>query len=159
MNSPFSGRKVLLVEDEMLVAWLVGDMLAELGCAVVGPASSVNQALAMIDAEAIDAVVLDVNLNGQMSYPVADALAARGVPFVFSTGYDRDTLLEGYRTFPVLQKSFHLSELRDKLAKLLRPKELNAESAIAVIAQPSPFSDPDSRVGTEIRERPSGAIK
>jgi CheY-like chemotaxis protein len=138
MNSLFSGRKVLLVEDEMLVAWLVGDMLAELGCAVVGPASSVNQALAMIDAEAIDAVVLDVNLNGQMSYPVADALAARGVPFVFSTGYDRDTLLEGYRTFPVLQKSYHLSELSDKLAKLLRPKEPNAESAIAVIAETSP---------------------
>ena len=92
MTSPLSGRRVLVVEDETMVAWLLEDMLADLGCAVVGPAARVNQALAMLDAEAIDAAVLDVNLNGQMSYPVADALAARGVPFVFSTGYNKDSL-------------------------------------------------------------------
>ena len=138
MNSSFSGRRVLLVEDEMLVVWLLEDMLADLGCAVVGPASNVNQALAMIDAEAIDVAVLDVNLNGQKSYPVADALAARGVPFVFSTGYDKDMLLPGYRSFPVLQKPFHRSELNDTLAKLLMPKEPSVESAIAAIAETSP---------------------
>ena len=139
MNSPFSGRRVLLVEDEMLVVWLLEDMLADLGCAVVGPASSVNQALAMIDAEAIDAAVLDVNLNGQMSYPVADALAARGVPFVFSTGYDKDTLfLDGYRTFPVLQKPFRRSELSDTFAKLLTPKEPSIESTMTAISEISP---------------------
>jgi CheY-like chemotaxis protein len=137
MNSPFSGRRVLLVEDEMLVVWLLEDMLADLGCAVVGPAASVNQALAMIDAEAIDVAVLDVNLNGQMSYPIADALATRGVPFVFSTGYDKDTLLDGYRIFPVLQKPFHLSELSDALAKLLTPKEPSVGSVIAAIAEMS----------------------
>jgi CheY-like chemotaxis protein len=119
MNRPFSGRRVLLVEDEMLVVWLLEDMLADLCCTVVGPASSVNQALAMIDVEAIDVAVLDVNLNGQMSYPVADALAARGVPFVFSTGYDKDTLLDGYRRYPVLQKPFHRTELSDMFSKLL----------------------------------------
>jgi DNA-binding NtrC family response regulator len=138
VNSPFSDRRVLLVEDEMLVAWLLEDMLADLGCAVVGPASSVNQALAMIDVEAIDAAVLDVNLNGQKSYPIADALAARGVPFVFSTGYDKDTLPNAYRAFPVLQKPFHRSELNDTLAKLLMPKEPSVESAIAAIAETSP---------------------
>ena len=73
----------------MLVAWLLEDMLAEIGCEVVGPAAGVNQALAMIDPEAINAAVLDVNLNGQLSYPIADALAACRVPFVFSTDYDR----------------------------------------------------------------------
>jgi len=138
MNSPFSDRRVLLVEDEIFVVWLLEDMLADLGCAVVGPASSVNQALAMIDAEAIDAAVLDVNLNGQMSYPIADALAARGVPFVFSTGYDKDTLLDGYRIFPVLQKPFHRSQLSVVLAKLLTPKEPSVESMIAAIAETSP---------------------
>ena len=137
MNSPFSGRRVLLVEDEMLVVWLLEDMLADLGCAVVGPAASVNQALAMIDAEAIDVAVLDLNLNGQMSYPIADALATRGVPFVFSTGYDKDTLLDGYRIFPVLQKPFHRSELSDTLAKLLTPKEPSVGSVIAAIAEMS----------------------
>lgn len=135
MNSPVSDRRILLVEDEIFVVWLLEDMLANLGCAVVGPASSVNQALAMIDAEAIDAAVLDVNLNGQMSYPIADALAARGVPFVFSTGYDKDTLLDGYRAFPVLQKPFHHSELSATLAKLLTPREPSAKSVMAVNAE------------------------
>jgi DNA-binding NtrC family response regulator len=126
MNSPFSGCRVFLVEDEMFVAWLPEDMLADVGCAVVGPASSVNQALAMIDAEV--AAVVHVNLNGQMSYPIADALAA---PFVLSTGYDKDTLRDDYRTFPVLQKPIQRSELCDTLAKLLTPKEPSVESTTA----------------------------
>jgi CheY-like chemotaxis protein len=134
VNSPLSGRRVLLVEDEIIVAWLLEDMLADLGCAVVGPAASINQALAMIRTEAIDAAVLDVNLDGQMSYPIADALAARGVPFVFSTGYHKDRLLERYRTFPALQKPFHLSELTDMLAMLLTPKKPSSESTIAAVA-------------------------
>jgi CheY-like chemotaxis protein len=123
MNSPFAGRRVLVVEDEMIVSWLLEDMLANLGYTVVGPAARVAQALAMIDAEAIDVALLDVNLNGQTSYPIADALAARGVPFVFSTGYDKDRLLDPYRTLPMLQKPFHQSELGDALAILLTPKE------------------------------------
>jgi CheY-like chemotaxis protein len=134
VNNRFSGRRVLLVEDEPIVAWLLKDMLVDFGCSVVGPAADVNQALAMIDAEAIDVAVLDVNLRGQMSYPVADVLVARGVPFVFSTGYDKDRLLEGYRTIPTLQKPFHRSDLGDTLAELLASKERNIESAIATIA-------------------------
>ena len=118
-DSPISGRKVLIVEDEMIVAWLLEDMLAELGCAVVGPAANVKQALAMIDTAAIEVAVLDVNLNGEMSYPVADALTARGVPFVFVTGYDKDRMLDGYRALPLLQKPFHRWELTDMLAQLL----------------------------------------
>jgi DNA-binding NtrC family response regulator len=133
MNSVLSGCRVLVVEDEMIVAWLLEDILSDLGCAVVGPAASVKQALAMVGAEAIDAAVLDVNLDGEMSYPVADALAARGVPFVFSTGYDKNRLLDGYRTFPALQKPFHRSDLGDTLAKLLASKERNVESAIATV--------------------------
>jgi CheY-like chemotaxis protein len=132
--SPLSGRRVLLVEDEMMVAWLLEEMLSDLGCAVVGPAASIKQALAMLDTEAIDVAVLDVNLNGQLSYPVADALVARGVPFVFSTGYHQDRLLERYRTFPALQKPYQLSELTDMLAMLLTPKELSVESMIAAVA-------------------------
>jgi CheY-like chemotaxis protein len=134
VNDRFSGRRVLLVEDEPIVAWLLKDMLVDLGCSVVGPAADVNQALAMIEAESIDVAVLDVNLRGQMSYPIADVLVARGVPFVFSTGYDKDRLLDGYRTIPTLQKPFHRSDLGDTLAKLLASKERNIESAIATIA-------------------------
>jgi CheY-like chemotaxis protein len=125
MNKPVSGRRVLVVEDEMMVAWLLEDLLAELGYVIVGPAASVNQALAMIETEPADVAVLDVNLNGEMSYPIADALAARGVPFVFVTGYAKDRMLDGYRCFPILQKPFHRSELRDTLAKLLTPTNLD----------------------------------
>jgi DNA-binding NtrC family response regulator len=127
-----------MVEDEMIVAWLLEDMLTDLGCAVIGPAGSVKQALAMIEAEAIDVAVLDVNLNGEMSYPIADALAAGGVPFVFVTGYDKGRILDGYRVFPVLQKPFHRSELSDILAKLLTPKEPSVEAEIATVARASP---------------------
>ena len=122
-DSSISGRKVLIVEDEMIVAWLLQDMLAELGCVVVGPAASVEQALAMIDAAPIEVAVLDVNLNGEMSYPVADALTARGVPFVFVTGYDKERMLDGYRALPVLQKPFHRVELTGTLAQLLASAE------------------------------------
>ena len=118
----------------MIVAWLLEDMLADLGCVVIGPAASVDQALAMIDAEAIDVALLDVNLDGQMSYPVADALAARGVPFAFSTGYDKDRLLEHYRNVPALQKPFHSSELTDMLAALLGPEQTSVESKNTAVA-------------------------
>jgi CheY-like chemotaxis protein len=131
MNAPFAGRRVLVVEDEMIVAWLLEDMLADLGCVVVGPAASINEALAMIDAEAFDVAVLDVNLNGKTSYPIADVLVTRGVPFLFSTGYDKDRLLDDYRIFPVLQKPFHRSELGDTLLKLLTLKEQASESVLA----------------------------
>jgi CheY-like chemotaxis protein len=126
IEGPLSGRRVLVIEDEMMVAMLLKDILAELGCTVVGPAARVEQALAMIEAAgALDAAVLDINLNGQKSYPVADALVARRVPLLFATGYGRrNTVLNGYRSFPLLQKPFRLLELADALAKLLTPKEL-----------------------------------
>lgn len=122
MNT-LSGRRILVVEDEMVVAWLLEDMLGDLGYAVVGPASRVDQALALLDAEAIDAAVLDVNLNGQESYPVAAALAARRVPFVFSTGYNKDSLTDDYKGFPALQKPFERAKLAEMLTTLLSPKE------------------------------------
>jgi CheY-like chemotaxis protein len=123
-DNPLSGRRVLVIEDEMIVAMLLEDMLADLGCTVLGPAARVDQALTIIAAAgSLDAAVLDVNLNGQKSYPVADALIARGVPFLFATGYRRDSVMNGYRSFPQLEKPFKLSELGDALAKLFTPKE------------------------------------
>lgn len=105
-----------------MVSWLLEDILADLGCRVVGPAARVDQALAMLEAQAVDAAVLDLCLDGVLSYPVADALVARGVPFVFSTGYDKDRLPEAYRRFPILQKPFHPSELGDLLEGLFGPR-------------------------------------
>jgi CheY-like chemotaxis protein len=127
INGSLFGRRVLVIEDEMIVAMLLEDMLADLGCMVVGPAARVEQALAMIEAfGTLDAAVLDVNLNGQKSYSVADALVARSVPFVFATGYGLDSLINGYRRVPLLQKPFKLSKLSDALVKLLTQKAQQA---------------------------------
>lgn len=121
MTSALSGRRILLVEDEIMVAWALEDMLGKLGCAVVGPAARVDQALALIDTVDVDAAVLDINLNGEESYPVADALTARGVPFLFSTGYHKSNLREAYRSLPLLQKPYERSSLSSQLVNLLAP--------------------------------------
>jgi CheY-like chemotaxis protein len=85
---PSDPLAILVVDDEALIAMLLEDMLLDLGCRVVGPASTVAQSMALIEArgERIDGAFLDINLRGELGYPVADALAARNVPFVFVTG-------------------------------------------------------------------------
>jgi two-component SAPR family response regulator len=118
-ENPLSGRRVLIVEDEMIVSWALADMLGRIGCVVVGRAARVSQALAMIEASDIDVALLDVNLNGVESFPVAAALAARRVPFVFSTGYRNESLPDDYKNLPMLQKPFSDSMLTKMLAKVL----------------------------------------
>jgi CheY-like chemotaxis protein len=121
MNKLLSGRRVLVVEDEMMILMIVEDMLAELGCESVTGAATVDQALALIDTQVFDAAMLDMNLNGSKSDDVADALAARGVPFVFSTGYSALDVRGGYRDRPVLKKPFPYNELVETLTRLLPP--------------------------------------
>jgi CheY-like chemotaxis protein len=82
-----SGRRVLIVEDEALVAMLAEDFLIELGAVVVGPATSIDDAMAMIAGHEIDAALLDINIRGERSDRVADALRLRGIPIVCATGY------------------------------------------------------------------------
>lgn len=113
------GRRVLVVEDEMLVAMLIEDVLADLGCVLVGPIARVAQALDCIRNEALDCAFLDVNVAGESIYPVADALAGRGVPFAFLTGYGAQILPESYRSRPVLQKPFALEDLEAILRRCL----------------------------------------
>jgi CheY-like chemotaxis protein len=119
MKSSFSGFRILVVEDEMIVVWILEDMLTELGCTIVGPVSRVNRALTVMEVEAFDAALLDINLNGEKSYPIANALAAKGTPFAFSSGYNKDTLPAKYQVFPMLQKPFNLSSLSAMLTELL----------------------------------------
>ena len=85
-------------------------MLADLGCAIIGPASRVGQALDLLGRQTVDAGVLDLNVGG--GYPVADALARRGLPYIFATGYGASGLTMPYRRRPVLHKPFLQSDLR-----------------------------------------------
>ncbi len=114
-----SVARVLVVEDEMLSAMLLESMVGALGYAVIGPVARIPQALEMVEAEAPDAVILDVNLGGRHAFPVARALGARGIPFAFVTGYSRDQLPAAWRSQPLLQKPFTQARLGHVLADLL----------------------------------------
>jgi CheY-like chemotaxis protein len=111
------GRRILIVEDEALVAMLVEDALLDAGALVLGPAASVQAALALLAAEAPEAAVLDLNLAGESSAPVADALAAAGVPFVVASGYGAEGVPRQHAKAPVLAKPYDPSELTDVLAR------------------------------------------
>jgi len=118
--SDLTGRRVLVVEDEMMIAMMVEDMLAELGCSVVGPAHALDAALDLARTEsAIDAALLDVNLAGKPVFAVADALREKGVPAIFSTGYGDAGLRDIDRGAPVLQKPFRADDLARALTEAL----------------------------------------
>jgi len=103
---PLKGLRILVVEDQAPIALQLEDMLLESNCQVVGPASRVGQALKLLDEHPVDAAVLDLNIAGELVYPVADALEARGLPYIFSTGYNPSDLAVPYRRQRVLQKPF-----------------------------------------------------
>jgi CheY-like chemotaxis protein len=113
-----SGRRILIVEDEALIAMLVEDALLDAGAEILGPAATVEDALALFESGHPVAAVLDINLAGQVSTPVADALADSGIPFVVATGYGAAGLPERHRGVPVLAKPYDPRELVEALAKL-----------------------------------------
>ena len=112
------GLRVLVVEDEMMVSMLIEDMLSDMGCTVVGPASRLDEAMELAQAGGIDCAVLDVNLGGQPIFPVADLLRERGCPFAFATGYGDAGLRDADRGTPVLQKPFREGDLARVLGDL-----------------------------------------
>ena len=119
MNEAQSDPRVLLIEDEANVAGTLRGMLSTLGYAVAGTTTRLEEVIAILNREPIDAAVLDIDLNGEASYPIADELAARGIPFIFSTGYGAHSLPAGYERSPLLTKPFRRSALGGALASLL----------------------------------------
>ena len=125
------GRRILLVEGEILAAMFMEDMLLELGWEVVGPASNVADALDLAARERPDAAVLDVNLGDEPVYPVADALRQAGVPFVFVTGYSQAGLADAYRSHPFLMKPIDPDTFGADLAAGLREAAGRVDGAAA----------------------------
>ena len=124
-NGP-EARRVLVVEDEALVAMMIQDFLTENGHAVIGPISRASEALLAANEGDFDAAVLDINLGDGMIYPVAEILAKRGVPFVFVTGYEADTIDDQFSEVPVLQKPIE----RQMLEKIFMPKNVPGPTVV-----------------------------
>jgi CheY-like chemotaxis protein len=121
-NPILSGLRVLVVEDDALIAMLLEDLLDECGCQVVGPAATIAEAQGLIEAAMFDVALLDLNLgHGETTYDLASRLSVREVPFAFVTGLDAQSLRDPYKTSPTLQKPFRLEELERVLTRLGTP--------------------------------------
>jgi CheY-like chemotaxis protein len=112
-NNELVGLRVLLVEDEYLIATDLADALRDAGAAVVGPAATVKRALDLIADIGcrLNFAILDVNLGNELVYPLADRLAARGIPFVFTTGYDQGSIPSAYANVPRYEKPIDRRQL------------------------------------------------
>ncbi|MGC6399126.1 response regulator [Sphingomonas sp. FW199] len=115
-----SPARILVIEDEPLIAMMIEDFLDLLGHSMAGQADSVDQALAMVDARGFDAAIVDVNLRGgEQSWPVSDALAAANIPFALATGSGGDDIRAEHHGRPILAKPFTLDQVERTLAQLI----------------------------------------
>lgn len=110
-----SRGRILIVEDELLVAMMAEELLIELGWEIAATVGWFDEALALASSIAVDAALIDVNLNGKSSFPIAEVLEGRGVAIVFATGYGAAGLPERWRGRPVLQKPFQGEQLQRAL--------------------------------------------
>lgn len=119
MDAPrdaLAGLRILVVEDEMFVAMLIEEMLQELRCEVIGPVSSVEEAIAAVRAHPLDGALLDINLHGKSSSPAADELLERELPFLVVTGYDaNDREPAAIQTASRIKKPFDIEDLTDRM--------------------------------------------
>lgn len=119
LDGNYEARRVLIVEDEPLLAMNIEDMLTELGHLVVATATRVDKALTFAESSEFNFAVLDINLAGSNTFQVAAILRKRGIPFIFTSGYGADGLIDGYRGAHLLTKPFGPSELEHMIAQSL----------------------------------------
>jgi CheY-like chemotaxis protein len=121
--------RILVVEDEALISLMVEDMLLDFGIEIVGPAATLENALELAHDADIDAAVLDINVSGVLTYSVADVVLARGLPVIFSTGYEPAALPKRFRSAQVLHKPFDAKSLHDTLGVALAQSPCDMSAA------------------------------
>jgi CheY-like chemotaxis protein len=126
VDNRLAGLRILVVEDEMMLLMFIEELLLDSGCLLVVSESTVDAALLRITMQPLDAGVLDLNLKGTLSYPIADALTASSIPFVFATGYGKAGIRTPYQDSPVLQKPYEGDELVEMLMGLQRREGVRA---------------------------------
>lgn len=122
-DSPVQTR-VLVVEDEALIALVLQDMLEDFGCEVVGPAATIAEAQALSAENSYDIAILDVRLNGDFVFPVAERIAAAGCPIIFATGGGGEDLPPHFQPSSVLQKPFAASAVEEAVRKAIGERQL-----------------------------------
>jgi CheY-like chemotaxis protein len=118
MGADLKGKRILVIEDSPVVAPFTVDVLDELGCKVVGPAPNMATAREMVEAGEFDAALLDVHIRGDVVFPLCELLAAKGVPFVLTSGYADWTMPEKWDERPRLQKPYTIAQVEDALTAL-----------------------------------------
>lgn len=118
MNTPARCLRVLVVEDEAMVAFLIEDMLRDLGHEVAAVVSRIHEALDLAKMGTFDLAIIDVNLDGKPSYPIAELLRERSIPIIFATGYGSKGLNSDFAGTPVLAKPFVMGDLQKMLQQL-----------------------------------------
>lgn len=117
--SDLAGRRVLLIEDEALIIMLVEDALDDMGCVLAGVASRFDDAMTKARTLDFDVAILDVNLSDLRTFPIAEVIKARGIAFLFATGYDATSVPDGLNGVPILQKPFWATDLEQALRHAL----------------------------------------
>lgn len=121
--------QILIVEDEILIAMDLEDMVAEMGGTAVASAHNIQTAIKLAESIEADAAILDVDVAGQLVFPVADILAARGIPFLFNTGHSAEDILKArYESAPICRKPTLPRQLKSALQNLLASREVNSDS-------------------------------
>jgi two-component SAPR family response regulator len=137
-GNEIAGCRILVVEDDLLIAVLIEDALQDSGGEIVGPAATLEKALKLVEEEEFDAAILDVTLRGAKVYPVAELLLARGIPFVFASGYGDWALPEELRDKPRLMKPFTAAALEEQIGSLCgEGKSRRARGGATLVARKS----------------------
>ena len=129
-----AGNRVMVVEDEALVAMAISELLTELGYSVIGPFGRISEAIVALRNSRVDAAVLDVNLGGEVVYPLADALAAERVPFIFVTGYSDEEIERRFSSIPVLQKPIERDALKSMFGSRAVMADIDETPALRSLA-------------------------